>query len=279
MHGTIFENLITATASLRSKTPSAQVRLLKTKFLPALKAKVEVTTGVPKKAYSYAFNTLASARDGIVSGAFTNKDFAGLVKELRGQHKIILAAQAAPVKSSKLSDEDQKRADAISDSGQGRNGHLENTGRSAMLKYNKFEQLVPKTIKKKFVAIKIPVVAVTNPILTKDRLSKYRLCDDTIFGYPFIKDQMLVGLNMDWVVSDFKRQTKPAIDTLLEVLKEQTGKKYTQLGVTKLRGNVSWVWLANEVTMQRLNQAAYGGHFRVIGWDLPFEVSTPSTKK
>ena len=279
MHDSIFENLITATAKLKAKTPSTQVRLLKTKFLPALRAKVEVTSGVPKKAYSYAFNTLASAKDGIESGAFTNKDFSGLIKELREQHKKIVVAETTPVKSSKPSEEEQKRADAMSDSGPGRNDHLENTGRSAMVKYNKFASLVPKNIKKNFVAIKIPVVAVTNPILTKDRLAKYRLCDDTIFGYPFIKEQLLVGLNMDWVVSGFKRQTKPAVDALLEVLKEQTGKKYTQLGVTKLRGNVSWVWLANEVTMQRLNAAAYGGHFRVIGWDLPFEVATPKESK
>jgi len=142
-----------------------------------------------------------------------------------------------------------------------------------MQKYAKFESMVPRRLsdKKRFVSIRIPVVAVTDPQLSKERLAKYKLCDDALFSYPFIKNQTLIGINADWIVKDFKRQVKPAVTEMLEILEEQTNIKYLSLGVPKLRGQIYWVWVATERDMRYLNSASFGGHFRVTGWGLPFE--------
>jgi hypothetical protein len=73
-------------------------------------------------------------------------------------------------------------------------------------------------------------------------------------------------------VKDFKRQVNAAVEEMLEALHEQTKTRYVSLGTPKLRVQVYWTWVATERDVRYLNQASLGGHFRVTGWDLPFEV-------
>jgi hypothetical protein len=278
-HVEVFEKFIEATATLRGKPTARQGALIEAKFLPPLQKRYEETDGEVRKAYRVAFNTFASLRDGLKIGEVERAHFTETIRDLEKLKKQVAAAEAAAAKKKKKPTEEQVAMnDSLSDSGEGRNGILEQKGYEVMRKYRKYESMVPKRLsdKKRFVAIRIPLVAVTDPLLLKERLAKYQLCDDTIFGYPFIKNQVLVGLNADWVVKDFKRQVNAAIEEMLEALHEQTGTKYLSLGVPKLRGQVYWVWVASERDVRYLNQASNGGHFRVTGWDLPFEVKPKS---
>lgn len=278
-HPEVFERFIEATATLRGKPQAQWGKIIEAKFLPPLQKRYEETTGETRKAYKVAYNTFSSLRDGVKIGEVEKSHFTETIRDLEKLKKQIVAAEVADAKKKpKPTREEASIMDSLSDSGEGRNGILEQKGYDVMKKYKKFEQLVPKRLpdKKRFIAIRIPIVAVTDPLLQKERLARFKLCDDTIFGYPFIKNQVLIGVSSDWIVKDFKRQVGPAVEEMLEALEEQTKTKYVSLGVPKLRGQVFWVWVATERDVRYLNQASLGGHFRVTGWDLPFEVKPKS---
>lgn len=279
MYAETFDKVIAATASLKTKVPKMQVAAIKTKFLPVLEKKAQETKGETRKAFEKAYNLFSSLKDGVQNNEVKASDFADAIVELQGLRKAVARAEKAPVKK-ETSAEQTLRDDSISDSGQGRNAILQDKGLLAMKKYDKFKGLVPSQLpeKKRYVAIKLPIVAVTDPLLVKDRLAQFGLCDDTIFGYPFLKNQTLIGLSKAWVMSEFKGQTPPAIEFLLELLKDKTGKSYHLLGSSKMRGQVSWVWVASAKEMAIMNRVAGGGHFKVIGWDFPFEVDQKRRK-
>lgn len=270
----VFDKFIEATASLRAKPEAMQGKLIESKFLPSLQKRYENSEGEVRKAYKVAYNTFASLRDGLKIGEVERSHFTDSIKELEKLKKQVVSAEAAALaKKPKPTAEQVAMNDMLSDSGEGRNGALEQKGYEVLKKYKKYEAMVPKRLdKKRFVSVKIPVAASTDPQLLPQRLAKYKLCDDSLFGYPFIKDQVLIGMNSDWIVKDFKRNTAAAVEEMLEALYEQTNTRYVQLGTTKLHGQVFYVWVATERTMRYLNQASAGGHFRVIGWDLPFMV-------
>jgi hypothetical protein len=284
MHAETLDKIIEATGKLKRLVPSKQIAALKGKFLPVLETKASESKAEIKKAFSVAYNIYSSLHDGIGSGDVGDKEFAEAIQEMQKLRSKVHQAETAKTKV-KPSLEEIAVNDSISDSGEGRNGHLQTRGTEVVRKYMKFEALVPKRLPKNFAAIRCPVVGVTDPIMWQPRLAQFKLCDDTLFGYPIIKNQVLVGMNLDYIASEFKRQWKPAIEHIIEVLEEQTKTKYMQLGVGKSRGNVMWVWVVSERDMRYLNQAAGGGHFRVTGWDFPFEVDpnthtrSPSTVK
>lgn len=272
-HPEVFDKFIEATAQLRGKPQARQGALIEAKFLPPLQKRYEETEGDVRKAYKVAYNTFASLRDGLKVGEVDRTHFTEAIKDLERLRKQVAGSiEAAAKRKAKPTVEEVAMNDSLSDSGEGRNGILEEKGYEVLKKYKKYEAMVPKRMpdKKRMTAIKIPVAAVTDPQILPARLAKYKLCDDSLFGYPFIKDQIIVGMNADWVVKDFKRNTSAAVEEMLELLYEQTNTRYVQLGVPKLHGQVFYVWVATERTMRYLNQAASGGHFRLIGWDLPF---------
>lgn len=272
-HPEVFDKFIEATTQLRGKPQARQGALIEAKFLPPLQKRYEETEGDVRKAYKVAYNTFASLRDGLKVGEVDRTHFTEAIRDLERLRKQVAGSiEAAAKKKAKPTTEEVAMNDSLSDSGEGRNGILEEKGYEVLKKYKKYEAMVPKRLpdKKRMTAIKIPVAAVTDPQILPARLARYKLCDDSLFGYPFIKDQIIVGMNADWVVKDFKRNTNAAVEEMLELLYEQTNKRYVQLGVPKLHGQVFYVWVATERTMSYLNQAASGGHFRLIGWDLPF---------
>lgn len=274
-HPEVFDKFIEATTQLRGKPPARQGALIEAKFLPPLQKRYEETEGDVRKAYKVAYNTFASLRDGLKIGEVDRTHFTEAIKDLeRLKRQVATAEAAAAKKKPKPTVEEVAMNDSLSDSGEGRNGILEQKGYEVLKKYKKYEAMVPKRLsdKKRFMAIKIPVAASTDPQLLPQRLAKYKLCDDSLFGYPFIKDQVLIGINSDWIVKDFKRNVGAAVEEMLDSLYEQTNTRYVQLGHAKLYGQVYYVWVATERTMRYLNQASAGGHFRIIGWDLPFMV-------
>jgi hypothetical protein len=274
-HPEVFDKFIEATTQLRGKPQARQGSIIESKFLPPLQKRYEETDGEVRKAYKVAYNTFASLRDGLKIGEVDRTHFTETIKDLEKlKLKIVAAEEAAAKKKPKPTAEEVAVNDSLSDSGEGRNGILEQKGYEVLKKYKKYEAMVPKRLsdKKRFMAIKIPVAPTTDPILLQSRLAKYKLSDDNLFGYPFIKDQVLIGINSDWVVKDFKRNVNAAVEEMLESLYEQTGTRYVQLGHAKLYGQVYYAWVATERTMRYLNQASSGGHFRIIGWDLPFMV-------
>lgn len=278
MYAESFDKVISATSVLKNKVPKDQVAAIKNKFLPALEKKSKETKGEIRKAFEFAYNTFSSLHDGIKNGDVTRKDFQEAIASLQKLRKEVAKAEA-PKPEEKKKEEAMPGLegfgginDSISDSGPGRNAKLFDSGLAVMKKYEKFRQLVPSDLqKKKMTAIKLPIVAVTDPLLIKERLAKFGLCDDTVFGYPFLKNQTLIGLNKDWVKEEFKSQTVPAVAFALDLLFEQTKRRYIQLGAPKMRGKISWVWVASDKDMLILNRVAGGGHFKVTGWDFPFE--------
>lgn len=271
-HSDTLTKVIEATVTLKTLSPVKQVAAIKDKFLPVLEKRVKETTGDIRKGFSQAYNEFASIRDGINSGDVTRKDMEQLVANLQTIRQQVARAETLD-KKPKRTAEEIAIADMISDSGPGIDDRLQTQGAVVLKKYAKYETMVPKRTKSRVMdAIKMPIVAVTDPVLYQPKLHRFKLCDDTIFGYPILLRQTLIGLNNDWVAKEYKFNTKPAIDEVLETLRDKTNVKYMQLGVPNVRSQVTWVWVATEREMAALNNSAGGGHFRVTGWDFTFEV-------
>lgn len=256
--------LVKAATALKAEVPARQIARIKEKILPAITSRAEQVKGPYRKLYETAHNSFSSMADGIRDGEVGTGEFREFLQELTNlqvKAKDLAAAEARPRKQERGADQDSLQI-------------LEQQAQRAagvIQKYKVYENKVPRTLAKKFLATQMPVIPLTKPGFMLDKLDRLKLLDDNLMGYPVLKRQVVLGLNSDWVTSDYKRNTAEAVEDIIQILKDQTGKRYYMVGAPKKRGLVFWAWLATEQTMRQLNSAAFGGHFIMQGWSFPFE--------
>ena len=115
------------------------------------------------------------------------------------------------------------------------------------------------------------MIAITKNMLFSEKLQKLHMSSGSFEGYPVLDKQVLVGVDMDWVNHEYKRQIQPAVAYITEQLEEKTGKRYHMMGSARKVGFVQWVWLATDVDLKKLNEATMGGHFILKSWAFPFQ--------
>lgn len=252
--------------------PARQISSLRNKFLPKLGHASTHSDQKVRKNFATVHNLCASLADGIEEGEVSRKEFLRIVSDVEHETKKVERVENTPKREKASPD------DLLSDSGVDKLKKPGDRAAVAMQKYAKFERLVPKTMRNKFTVIRLPIVVLTDPWLIPEKLAAARLSDDDIFGYPFIKDQLLLGMSSEWIRSEFKSSTPLATDHAIQSLYAHMAKanrnpgNLTVMGAPKARGQVTWVWICPDKTINLLHKAAIGGHFKLQNWDFPFEV-------
>lgn len=259
-HSENFTKILTATAHAKSLPHRGQIERLQKTIVPAIASQAEKSKGKIKRLYETAHNACTSLAEGLKSNDATRDDYADVLRELADladQAKII---EAQPAKA-------ERKPELAVDS----DAWLDNQAllaKKMLLSYKKYESQVPRSLTKKFLARRLPIIPLTSGFFSQDTLNKFKMMDNVFFGYPILRNQVMLGLNNNWYKhSDIEETLKD----ILTIIRDQTGKRYIALSAPKQRGQVLWVWLADEPTITRLNKAAIGGHFSVKGWAFPFE--------
>lgn len=259
VHSENFRKILAATTKVRGLSHKQQVDKLQNKIVPAIANQVEKTSGKIKKLYETAHNCCASLAEGLKTHDAGPSDFKEVVAEL--------AELADKAKVVETTPKTEKKVSLAVDSQEWIN-HQGDLAQKVLLSYRKYEKLVPRSLTKKFMANRLPIVPLTSTFFNQDKLAQYKLLDNQIFGYPILKNQVVLGLNTNWYKPE---EIEESIKDVIGILRQQTGREFLQLGIPKFRKQVAWVWLADAPTIAKLNKAAVGGHFAVKGWSFPFE--------
>lgn len=216
-----------------------------------------------------AYNSVDSLKDGLASDDAGEVELKQLVEEVRNLWDNCKTLEYKKGKDLPTPETDPDVNETLQDL---HSIDMKKEGQDILRKYAVFKKvIVPKLLGKRFKAVNAPVIAITKNMLFAEKLQKLRMSTGSFEGYPVLDKQILVGVDMDWVNQDYKRQMQPAIDYIIEQLKEKTGKKYHMMGRARKVGFVQWAWLATDLDIQKLNQATAGGHFILKSWSFPFQ--------
>lgn len=299
------DKFIKHVSTCTTKTPKNALAYLETKVVAYLTKKVGDSGGADKKLFEKSHNLVTSYIDGMKSGDVEVKDLKGLHRELLGAKSVHdkALAEAEARKAAKAAkegattedaatggDPNWKAPDWLKEYRKGKEMHDPGEGvEDTFKKYAKFKKDVPRSIgTKPYMAIRVPILIVPNGIPDVFKLQKTGLCDDMLFGYPVLKDQVLIGLNHSWLKDNFGLKTKisvrqdgekdekldyvAAANRVIKEIKERTGRSYTLMeGIHGFDSHdVYWAWVANDADLRRLNGTTGTATFSVQNWTLPF---------
>lgn len=226
-----------------------------------------------KRLFSQCHNLVASYVDGLKSGEVEPSGLRLLIEEISGAEKayeerVFKVKEKAKLKAQEEGDLETAETVDKWDPGAG--------AKDTFGKYERWKGKLPSSTKKSFTATRMPIVVVSKGIPDMAKMRKTGLVEDFLFGYPIIKEQVLVGMNLDWLRSRFGKKNdqidyEAVEDFLVSELKQRVNKKFIRMGnIHKFEG-LMWMWLANERELSRLNGTTSGGNFTVADWTLPFE--------
>lgn len=303
-----FDNLLDHIRACSSKTPKKAVAYLEENVVPYLNKKLEKAAGTEKKFFETTHNLVTSYRDGLKNGDIEIKDLRGLRADMvkaKSEHeqKVAKAVEAAAKKAKVEAglpkglgpDPDgHKDPEWMGDWMKG-NGGI-STEDEAMetnrifKKYSVFKKVFPKNTFKPYVAVRAPVLVIPHGIPNFEKLARTGVCEDSLFGYPILKNQVLVGMSHDWLKENFARKAKVnllsdgkkdftldyagALKKITDDIKERTGRSYIYIdGVHAFDSiDLHWAWLISDVDMRRLAGTTSGSStFSPKDWTLPFE--------
>jgi len=260
--------LLTGVKKLVGRPAKVQVQNL-TRLATILDKLVSSTPAPFKAAFKKAYNEVDSLRDGLESEDATETDLKKLIEAVRNLWDDTKKLEYSKGKDLPKDIEDPDVKETL-DTMHGLD--MKKQGQEMLRKYAPFKKLIaPKLGGKRFKAVRGPVIAITKNMIISDRLQKFRMSSGSFEGYPVLDNQVLVGVDMDWVNDEYKRQMQPAADYIIESLKEKTGKSYHMMGGAKKVGTVQWIWFASDMDLRKLNDATLGGHFILKSWTFPFQ--------
>ena len=294
---------VKAVSGVSAKTPKNALAYLEKNVVDYLNKKVETSGGADKRMFEKSHNLVTSYIDGMKSGDVEVKQLKGLTRELIATQTAYekMLAEAAAKKAAKeaagqtpWSTKDIPVEDLVLhekpmiDHGDGAD--------KTFRKYAKFKKDIPRTLRKPYLAVRVPVLVTTNGIPDLGKLQKTGLCDDLLFGYPILKDQVLIGMNHEWLKENFSVKTKVSVrqdgvkddkidfvraaNQIIAEVKQRTGRAYILMEpVHGFDGpGVYWAWIASEGDLRRLNGTTGPATFSVSNWTLPFEQQMKNMK-
>jgi hypothetical protein len=246
--------------------------------------------GSEKKLWEQSHNLIVSFIEGASTGDVGIKDIKTLAAELKQVEK----AHEERLYSIKEKNK-QKAAIPIEANDWGPTGMKYDPGEGAKGVFEKYEHqihVLNKDTNKAFIATRAPIVVVLSkgfPDILK--LRKTGLCEDTLFGYPVLKNQVMIGFHdsylRDFIAnwSKYKKQVKDSVpvnvqldvdwnavsDEISQIFKEKSGKSYVKLGKAHRHGKLTWIWMIDSRELARLSQTITPSSFSVHDWALPSE--------
>ena len=292
-----FAKLLEKVTGCVARTPKAAVEYLGKNVVSYLDKKVEESGGAEKKLFEKSHNLVTSYVDGLKSGDISVKELKQLRKDLQEastMHEIALAEKAerdaakAKKASATASIDGEPSIEEILQECQGFDhgeGALE-----VYKKYAKYKKEMPRTIKgKPYMAIRIPIVVTVQGIPDIFKMRRTGLCDDLLFGYPILKNQVLVGMSNTWLKENYSKTAKTSVrqdgekDVKFDLeaagtriaadIRKRTGRAYIMMeGVHGFDSpDIHWAWFASSQELSRLNGTTGTSTFSVKSWTVPFE--------
>ncbi len=145
----------------------------------------------------------------------------------------------------------------------------------ALNSYAKFSKLLPSTLTKKFVSLRMPVLVVTKGGMHLDKLKDRGFSKDNVFGYPVLLNQLVIGFEYTNFQNVYKGNWDEATEDIIENIQEKTKRRFIALGKPIKYKSVFYVWLVEEKDINMLNQSSFGNHFLVKQWSFPFAGALP----
>jgi hypothetical protein len=254
-----FKKLTSVARQLVALTPHSQIALL-LKMKGVLKQESERPAAKYKTSLSQLHNAALSLAEGLKSNDANVDDIKDFIKEV--------TAMADRVQNEEDEEEKQRRQGPLEEP----QGSADS--KEAIEKFAKFKSLLPNRVKT-FLAVRMPIVPITKDIHFLTNIRKSGLSKMDINGYPVLENQLVIGLDNDWMLENFKLKAKTpyvadAIKYVVEQLQEKTNSRWVILGQGIREGYVLWFWVAKHVDANRLYKASSGGHLKIIKWGFAF---------
>lgn len=294
-----FDKLLERVSGCVARTPKSAVDYLGKNVVAYLDKKIKESAGQEKKLFEKSHNLVASYVDGLKGGDITVKELKQLradLQEARTAHELAAAEKA---------ERDAKRAQEQGGRKPGEEVELLNEDLLKELKhydgidgdavnvykkYAKYKKEMPRSIRgKPYLAVRMPIVVIVKGIPDIFKMRRTGLCDDMLFGYPILKNQVLVGMSNDWLRDNYSQKTKTSIRQdgeknvkfdfeaagrrIADDIKKRTGRSYIMMeGIHGFDSpDLHWAWFASSQELTRLNGTTGTSTFSVNEWTLPFE--------
>lgn len=252
-----------------------------------------------RRAMTLSYNLLDSFVDGVESGDVNLDDIRNLHQDIA---KVVKTAKVD------IAERTARKAKRVKLEEANENPSYD-PGENAEEVYEKYESCHSKVLidtKKPYTATRCPVVVITKGIPNMEKLKRSGLCDDFLFGYPIIKNQVLIGFHPDFLrdyisnYSKYEKQKKNNLTITVDLnvdwdvvsdfmsaqLKERFGRSYTMMGPAHKFGSLHWAWMMEDRDIRRLSGASGLSTFTVVNWSIPVKselaklksVSGPNTR-
>jgi hypothetical protein len=259
--------LLTGLRKLHGRPPEVQVTNLK-RLADSLDKIVDNTPAPFKVFFKKAFNEVKSLHDGLASSDAGPEDLSHTITAIRS---LWDDCKLTEHKKAKDLPKDLNDEEVIETLDLMHSNDMKKEGQKMLNKYAAFKRTLPeKLLGKRFNVSRGPVIPITKHMLFQEKLEKLRVSTGAFEGYPVLDNQVLIGLDMDWLAGEYKRQIEPAVQFITDHIEERTNKRYHRLGGSVRRGHVQWVWMVLDKDLAKLNAATMGGHFLCKSWTFPF---------
>lgn len=316
----VFAVLTASIDKARTGTVKQATSYLKNNVMPVLAKKVTVAKGGEKKLWDQTHNLVVSYLEGVASGDVDPKDLRELANDLRNAEKAhyerLQKTEANRKKAEEANrsgwtpevkqyDKSGNKIPEYFDDGRTEKERSKDPtqmkfdpGEGSEQVFHKYEHLKSKIIKnssKAYLAVKMPLCVVAEGIPDMAKLKKSGLCTETLFGYPVIQNQLMIGFNIlylkefieNWDKYEVERQhnlpRKADISIDWEAvekevagrLRERTGREFVIVGRPHKYGHLTWQWFADTRDLRRLAGTMGSGNFNPKDWTFPFESERP----
>lgn len=252
----------------RVRTPKTFVDWLDRTCIPYLKGKIAELSGEYKKQVTILLNGAVSLREGISQGEAGLDDAAAFGRDVR------LATIAIEMQKNK-DDEAKSPEEKKKDQAWGRDGLVTMTTESepVIRKYSIWKDDLPVNLfSRPFVIKRLPIIPLSDPPLNFEKLKKTKISTDHISYYPILLNQPLIGLNFNWIMTEFRGKSDKAIKYVLDAAKDRFNKAYHPTGLPVHHGKVVWVWIPSDKDVAKIQAASPVGRVNVKKWGFPFKV-------
>jgi hypothetical protein len=118
----------------------------------------------------------------------------------------------------------------------------------------------------------MPIIPLANPPLDFAKLRLRRLAEDRIAEYPILLNQPILGLNPNWIESEFRNKSDRALAYAIDLMETKWGKKFHPTGKPVHLNKVVWFWIPSDDEVNRLSGASNSGRLSVEKWGFAFNV-------
>lgn len=253
--------VVVATFGLKSKSNQILTLTAALETLDQIRAQPELPIGAAKPLRMIR-NAMVSVREGLMTGAYTKSERAGL--EI---HEIIEARAALSQMKTKATDRLELMASVKAPAHEINDNDVKALQTTATAK-----GALDAIRSRPNVLCMAPIIPVLAGRLDLNKLRAAGVRCEMVGGYPMIYDQRVIGVNKDAIQADARGKPERAIEAATRYmvsLREAVAPLTMVAARAVAHAGGSWYWVADRGTLRALQQAA-GGNINVTDWGFGF---------